>query len=38
VRKSDADTTGYEAYARDPEAARRLWTVSEEHVGETFLA
>jgi NAD(P)-dependent dehydrogenase (short-subunit alcohol dehydrogenase family) len=38
VRKSDDDPTGYEAYARDPAAARRLWTVSEEHVGETFAA
>jgi NAD(P)-dependent dehydrogenase (short-subunit alcohol dehydrogenase family) len=38
VRTSDDDPTGYEAYARDPAAARRLWTVSEEHVGEQFAA
>ncbi len=36
VRTSEDDPSGYEAYARDPEAARRLWTVSEEHVGESF--
>src|SRR5262245_4539658 len=34
VRTSPDDPTGYEAYARDHDAARRLWTVSEEHVGE----
>lgn len=35
-RTSDDDPGGYEGWARDPEAARRLWTVSEEHVGESF--
>jgi NAD(P)-dependent dehydrogenase (short-subunit alcohol dehydrogenase family) len=38
VRKSEDDPSGYEAYARDAAAARRLWTVSEEHVGERFAA
>jgi NAD(P)-dependent dehydrogenase (short-subunit alcohol dehydrogenase family) len=38
LRKSEDDPTGYEAYARDPAAARRLWTVSEELVGESFAA
>jgi NAD(P)-dependent dehydrogenase (short-subunit alcohol dehydrogenase family) len=37
-RKSDADTTGYEAYVLDPEAAKRLWKISEELVGESFPA
>src|SRR5206468_4169290 len=36
VRTSPDDTTGYEAYALDPDAACRLWTVSEQHVGERF--
>ncbi len=36
VRTSADDPGGYEAYARDPAAARRLWTVSEELVGERF--
>ena len=35
-RTSDDDEGGYEAWARDPETARRLWTVSEELVGESF--
>jgi NAD(P)-dependent dehydrogenase (short-subunit alcohol dehydrogenase family) len=35
-RTSPDDPSGYEPYARDPAAARRLWTVSEELVGETF--
>ncbi len=35
-RTSEDDPGGYEAYARDPEAAKRLWTVSEEMVGERF--
>ena len=38
VRTSDDDPSGYEAYARDANDARRLWTVSEEHVGESFAA
>jgi NAD(P)-dependent dehydrogenase (short-subunit alcohol dehydrogenase family) len=38
VRTSEDDPSGYEAFARDPAAARRLWTVSEDHVGETFAA
>jgi NAD(P)-dependent dehydrogenase (short-subunit alcohol dehydrogenase family) len=37
-RTREDDPGGYEAYARDPEAAKRLWTVSEELVGETFAA
>ncbi len=36
LRTGEDDPGGYEAYARDPEAARQLWTVSEELVGETF--
>ena len=36
LRTREDDPGGYEAYARDPEAAKRLWTVSEELVGETF--
>lgn len=35
-RTSDDDPGGYEAWALDPEAAKRLWTISEELVGETF--
>ena len=35
-RTSPDDPSGYEAYARDPAAARRLWTVSEQLVGQTF--
>ena len=38
VRTSEDDPSGYEAFARDPAAARQLWTVSEEHVGEKFAA
>jgi len=38
VRTSDDDPGGYEAYARDPEAAAKLWEVSEAHVGERFAA
>jgi len=38
VRTSDDDPSGYEAFARDADVARRLWTVSEEHVGERFAA
>lgn len=29
-------TGGYEPYALDPEAAKRLWALSEELIGETF--
>ena len=36
LRTSPDDPGGYEAYARDAEAAKRLWTVSEQHVGESF--
>jgi NAD(P)-dependent dehydrogenase (short-subunit alcohol dehydrogenase family) len=35
-RASEDDPGGFEPYTRDPAAARRLWTVSEEHVGERF--
>lgn len=35
-RRGPDDPGGYEAWAVDPDAARRLWTVSEEHVGESF--
>jgi NAD(P)-dependent dehydrogenase (short-subunit alcohol dehydrogenase family) len=35
-RTAEDDPGGYEPYARDPAAARRLWTVSEQLVGETF--
>lgn len=35
-RKSDRDTSGYCAWALDPEAAARLWTLSEETLGERF--
>jgi len=38
LRTRDDDPSGHEAYARDPEAAKRLWTVSEELVGESFAA
>jgi NAD(P)-dependent dehydrogenase (short-subunit alcohol dehydrogenase family) len=36
LRTREDDPGGYEAYARDPAAAKRLWTVSEQLVGETF--
>jgi len=36
LRTSPDDPGGYEAYARDAEAAKRLWTVSEQLVGERF--
>jgi NAD(P)-dependent dehydrogenase (short-subunit alcohol dehydrogenase family) len=36
-RTGPDDPSGYEPYARDPEAARRLWMVSEEMVGESFV-
>ena len=36
VRTSPDDPGGYEAYARDAEEAKRLWTVSEQHVGQSF--
>jgi NAD(P)-dependent dehydrogenase (short-subunit alcohol dehydrogenase family) len=36
VRTSPDDPGGYEAYALDAEAAKRLWTVSEQHVGQSF--
>jgi NAD(P)-dependent dehydrogenase (short-subunit alcohol dehydrogenase family) len=36
LRSSPADEGGYEAWALDPEAAARLWRVSEEMVGERF--
>jgi NAD(P)-dependent dehydrogenase (short-subunit alcohol dehydrogenase family) len=36
LRTSPDDPGGYEGYARDPEAAKRLWTVSEQLVGERF--
>ncbi|MFL6240355.1 MAG: oxidoreductase [Actinomycetes bacterium] len=32
----DPPTRGYAAYAMDPDTARRLWSWSEEQVGETF--
>jgi NAD(P)-dependent dehydrogenase (short-subunit alcohol dehydrogenase family) len=32
----EADLTGYSAHAMDPEAAARLWSLSEEWVGERF--
>lgn len=35
-RASASDEGGYEAWALDPEAAKRLWSVSEEMVGERF--
>jgi NAD(P)-dependent dehydrogenase (short-subunit alcohol dehydrogenase family) len=35
-RTSDEAEMGYESYALDPEAAQRLWTLSEALVGETF--
>jgi NAD(P)-dependent dehydrogenase (short-subunit alcohol dehydrogenase family) len=35
-RASDEAEVGYEPYAMDPEAARRLWTLSESLVGESF--
>lgn len=38
VRTSEDDPSGYEAFARDAAAARRLWRVSEEHIGERFAA
>jgi NAD(P)-dependent dehydrogenase (short-subunit alcohol dehydrogenase family) len=34
--ESTDSTEGYRAYAMDPEAARRLWEVSEEMLGERF--
>jgi len=37
-RTSDDQEDGFEPYARDPEAAARLWRVSEDLVGETFPA
>ena len=30
------ENDGYAAYARDPEAASRLWAVTEETLGEKF--
>lgn len=34
---ADAEVTDQHApWARDPESARRLWTVSEQMVGQTF--
>jgi len=36
LRTSPDDPGGYEAYARDTEAAKQLWTVSEQHVGQSF--
>lgn len=35
-RTSEDQEDGYQPWARDPEAAARLWTVSESLVGETF--
>jgi NAD(P)-dependent dehydrogenase (short-subunit alcohol dehydrogenase family) len=35
-RKSESDEGGYEAWAMDPDAAAKLWRVSEEMVGERF--
>jgi hypothetical protein len=35
-RRSEDAETGYEPWAVDPEAAERLWSVSEELVGERF--
>jgi NAD(P)-dependent dehydrogenase (short-subunit alcohol dehydrogenase family) len=34
--EDEDQTTGYERYAVDPVAARRLWSVSEDMIGETF--
>ena len=36
LRSGPADEGGYEAYALDPELAKKLWAVSEEMVGERF--
>jgi NAD(P)-dependent dehydrogenase (short-subunit alcohol dehydrogenase family) len=36
LRTSPDDPGGYEAFARDAEAAKRLWAVSEQHVGQSF--
>jgi NAD(P)-dependent dehydrogenase (short-subunit alcohol dehydrogenase family) len=36
LRSSDEDEVGVESYALDGEAAERLWSVSEELVGERF--
>jgi NAD(P)-dependent dehydrogenase (short-subunit alcohol dehydrogenase family) len=36
LRTDEGAETGYEAWAMDPEAARRLWEVSEETLGVTF--
>jgi NAD(P)-dependent dehydrogenase (short-subunit alcohol dehydrogenase family) len=36
ARRSDDDDEGHESWAVDPEAAARLWSVSEETLGETF--
>jgi NAD(P)-dependent dehydrogenase (short-subunit alcohol dehydrogenase family) len=36
VRTSPDDPGGYEAYARDAQDAKRLWTVSEQLVGQSF--
>jgi len=36
VARNDGDGLGYEEYAVDPEAAKRLWALSEELVGERF--
>jgi hypothetical protein len=36
VRRGNDDEEGSEAHAVDPEAAERLWHVSEEMVGERF--
>jgi NAD(P)-dependent dehydrogenase (short-subunit alcohol dehydrogenase family) len=35
-RSGPADEGGYEPYALDPEQAKKLWTASEEMVGERF--
>jgi NAD(P)-dependent dehydrogenase (short-subunit alcohol dehydrogenase family) len=35
-RREEGAETGYEAWAVDPQAAERLWSVSEELVGERF--
>jgi NAD(P)-dependent dehydrogenase (short-subunit alcohol dehydrogenase family) len=36
ARRSETDDEGYEEWAVDPEAAARLWRVSEETLGESF--
>lgn len=37
INNDQADSAGLQSYAVDPEAAQRLWAVSEEMVGQSFL-